>query len=360
MTTHRTHRSHDGVRTRTITWTDPAQSRFRGRSLDRLRTPRRDPTRRARTAAGRGAARHAARRGRAGPHRVQHARRRGAREPDGHDARRHRRHARRHRDGLRGRRRRCPADAGFTTLELKTNYVRAITQATGRVYAEGTVVHSGGRVATTEARVHDDERHAVRARDVDVLDPARCEMTDDTTADHARRRTRAHGARDHDSATSSGSARMFTPSLARQRLPPVLLPGPAAAPRAPCCWLTSVDHGRRDALVALDGDEIVAVARYDGTRRTANTAEIAVTVEDAWQHQGVGRRLTRRLARARDRPRHRVVRRDGATRQPRRARPRCASSRPTRPCDSTAASTRRRCRSQLRRPARAADAGSVA
>jgi len=47
------------------------------------------------------------------------------------------------------------ADAGFTTLELKTNYVRAITQATGRIYAEGTVVHSGGRVATTEARVHD-------------------------------------------------------------------------------------------------------------------------------------------------------------------------------------------------------------
>lgn len=49
-----------------------------------------------------------------------------------------------------------PADAGFTTLELKTNYVRAITQATGRVHAEGTVIHSGGRVATTEARVHDD------------------------------------------------------------------------------------------------------------------------------------------------------------------------------------------------------------
>jgi uncharacterized protein (TIGR00369 family) len=48
-----------------------------------------------------------------------------------------------------------PADAGFTTLELKTNYVRPITQATGRVYAEGSVVHSGGRIATTEARVHD-------------------------------------------------------------------------------------------------------------------------------------------------------------------------------------------------------------
>jgi len=49
-----------------------------------------------------------------------------------------------------------PADTGFTTLELKTNFVRAITQATGRVYAEGTVVHSGGRVAMTEARVRDD------------------------------------------------------------------------------------------------------------------------------------------------------------------------------------------------------------
>jgi uncharacterized protein (TIGR00369 family) len=47
------------------------------------------------------------------------------------------------------------ADAGFTTLELKTNFVRAITPATGRIYAEGTVVHAGGRVATTEARVHD-------------------------------------------------------------------------------------------------------------------------------------------------------------------------------------------------------------
>ena len=52
---------------------------------------------------------------------------------------------------------RLPAKAGFTTLELKTNYVRAITQATGRIYAEGMVLHSGGRVATTEARVHDSE-----------------------------------------------------------------------------------------------------------------------------------------------------------------------------------------------------------
>jgi uncharacterized protein (TIGR00369 family) len=49
-----------------------------------------------------------------------------------------------------------PADAAFTTLELSTNFVRAITQATGRVHAEGRVVHRGGRIATTEARVYDD------------------------------------------------------------------------------------------------------------------------------------------------------------------------------------------------------------
>jgi uncharacterized protein (TIGR00369 family) len=49
-----------------------------------------------------------------------------------------------------------PADAGFTTLELSTNFVRPITHATGRVRAVGRVVHEGGRVATTEARVYDD------------------------------------------------------------------------------------------------------------------------------------------------------------------------------------------------------------
>jgi GNAT superfamily N-acetyltransferase len=66
-------------------------------------------------------------------------------------------------------------------------------------------------------------------------------------------------------------------------------------PRAALLRLAEVDHQRRDALVALDGDEIVSVARYD-TRKGTNQAEIAVTVEDAWQHRGLGRRLTARLA----------------------------------------------------------------
>jgi RimJ/RimL family protein N-acetyltransferase len=66
-------------------------------------------------------------------------------------------------------------------------------------------------------------------------------------------------------------------------------------PRAALLRLADVDHGRRDALVALDGDEIVAVARYDG-RPDSRQAEIAITVEDAWQHRGVGKRLAARLA----------------------------------------------------------------
>jgi len=65
--------------------------------------------------------------------------------------------------------------------------------------------------------------------------------------------------------------------------------------------LTDVDHLRRDALVALEGDEIVAVARYDAARTDdgddADTrdAEIAVTVVDAWQRRGLGHRLLQRL-----------------------------------------------------------------
>jgi GNAT superfamily N-acetyltransferase len=83
----------------------------------------------------------------------------------------------------------------------------------------------------------------------------------------------------------------LTPSSIYQRFfSPIRQPS-----RNALLWLTNVDHERREALVALDGDEIVAVARYDGRPGSAE-AEVAVTVDDAWQHRGVGKRLTRRLA----------------------------------------------------------------
>jgi uncharacterized protein (TIGR00369 family) len=45
--------------------------------------------------------------------------------------------------------------AGWTTLEVKSNFTRAITVETGLVRCTGTVVHPGRTVATTEARVED-------------------------------------------------------------------------------------------------------------------------------------------------------------------------------------------------------------
>jgi uncharacterized protein (TIGR00369 family) len=47
------------------------------------------------------------------------------------------------------------AGAGWTTLELKANFTRAITVDSGTVRCTGTIVHPGRRVATTEARLED-------------------------------------------------------------------------------------------------------------------------------------------------------------------------------------------------------------
>jgi uncharacterized protein (TIGR00369 family) len=48
-----------------------------------------------------------------------------------------------------------PAGAAYTTLEAKTNLVRAITHATGRLRAIGKLVHLGRRMATAEGRLED-------------------------------------------------------------------------------------------------------------------------------------------------------------------------------------------------------------
>jgi len=48
-----------------------------------------------------------------------------------------------------------PAGTGYTTLEIKVNYLRPITSATGTVTCEGTIIHLGGRIATAEARLTD-------------------------------------------------------------------------------------------------------------------------------------------------------------------------------------------------------------
>lgn len=61
--------------------------------------------------------------------------------------------------------------------------------------------------------------------------------------------------------------------------------------------LVNVDYHDRLALLALVGDEVVGVARYDRLPGSRD-AEAAVIVEDAWQHRGLGTRLLWRLSAA--------------------------------------------------------------
>ena len=47
---------------------------------------------------------------------------------------------------------------GWTTLEVKANFTRALTVETGVVRCTGSIVHAGRRVATTQARIEDAQR----------------------------------------------------------------------------------------------------------------------------------------------------------------------------------------------------------
>lgn len=49
-----------------------------------------------------------------------------------------------------------PAGVGYTTLELKTNFIKAVTIKSGQLFCEGTVIHGGGRVAIAECRLTDE------------------------------------------------------------------------------------------------------------------------------------------------------------------------------------------------------------
>jgi GNAT superfamily N-acetyltransferase len=61
--------------------------------------------------------------------------------------------------------------------------------------------------------------------------------------------------------------------------------------------LTDIDHRSREALAAVDpsNGDIVGVARYATWRDEPCVADLAVTVIDAWQGQGIGTLLARRL-----------------------------------------------------------------
>ena len=50
-----------------------------------------------------------------------------------------------------------PAGKTFTTLEMKVNYVRPIRRERGEVRCEASVIHAGGRTATAEGRITDED-----------------------------------------------------------------------------------------------------------------------------------------------------------------------------------------------------------
>lgn len=48
-----------------------------------------------------------------------------------------------------------PKGMGYTTVELKVNFVKAMTAATGTIRAEGKVINVGKRIGTAEGRIVD-------------------------------------------------------------------------------------------------------------------------------------------------------------------------------------------------------------
>jgi protein lysine acetyltransferase len=76
--------------------------------------------------------------------------------------------------------------------------------------------------------------------------------------------------------------------VATERLSPELL-----------AYLTEVDHVDHEALVAEEAEtgEPIGVARYVRVVDDRETAEVAVTVVDHWQHRGVATELLLRLGR---------------------------------------------------------------
>jgi acyl-CoA synthetase (NDP forming)/GNAT superfamily N-acetyltransferase len=72
-------------------------------------------------------------------------------------------------------------------------------------------------------------------------------------------------------------------------------PYPRIPPRD-LAHFVNVDHDDREALVAVVGDDLIAVGRYDRLGPDSRDAEVAFVVEDAYQGRGVGSILLEHLA----------------------------------------------------------------
>jgi RimJ/RimL family protein N-acetyltransferase len=84
--------------------------------------------------------------------------------------------------------------------------------------------------------------------------------------------------------------RLSPETLYRRFLSPIARPEQTRPDR-----LLDLDHRDREAIVAVDGGEIVGVARYV-RKPGSDEAEMAVVVADAWQRQGIATRMLAALA----------------------------------------------------------------
>jgi uncharacterized protein (TIGR00369 family) len=54
-----------------------------------------------------------------------------------------------------------PTGKAFTTIEMKTSFIRAVREGSGQLTAEGVVLHVGGNIATSEGKIYDDQKRLV-------------------------------------------------------------------------------------------------------------------------------------------------------------------------------------------------------
>ena len=86
-----------------------------------------------------------------------------------------------------------PQGKGYTSVEIKVNYLKAVRPNSGLLTATGTVVKAGSRVGFTEgvvtdaaAQCRDRVQHAAGLRSLDVLDRCQARVSSCDSPDHRR------------------------------------------------------------------------------------------------------------------------------------------------------------------------------
>jgi GNAT superfamily N-acetyltransferase len=83
--------------------------------------------------------------------------------------------------------------------------------------------------------------------------------------------------------------RLSPETVYRRFMAPVVPPAEGLVKR-----LLNIDHCGREALIAMDSEGIAGVARFAPNGQDGH--EVAIVIADAWQRQGLGTMLIRRLA----------------------------------------------------------------